>query len=271
MKKNIRIVIVAVISMLISSSAPTAFCEDSSADPINADRPGIADGSAVIGSSRLQIETGVQRESHHSATGSETDLLFPTLIRAGINDSLEMRVEGNSWQHARSWNNDGTSQSTAGVTPTSIGMKYHLSDPISSDTLSWGIIGRVFPTWGSKNFKTKTTTYDARLAADWAITPDLSLNPNIGIAHYEDDAGKAFTAGLYAATLGYNITPLLNVFIDTGLQGPEAQHGKTSIIYDTGIAFLVTNWLQLDTSIGWGDNGSTPPSVFWSAGISARF
>jgi hypothetical protein len=83
--------------------------------------------------------------------------------------------------------------------------------------VSLGTIVRVFPAWGTSEFRPQHTTGDIRLVADWKLTPDkLSLNPNIGIARYEDDEGKLFTTGLYALTLSYQPTEHWNPFIDVG-------------------------------------------------------
>lgn len=44
---------------------------------INADRPGIADGSTVIGSHRIQIESGLQEEFRRDGDSHEHTLFFP--------------------------------------------------------------------------------------------------------------------------------------------------------------------------------------------------
>src|SRR6266852_6252827 len=58
-------------------------------DLINPDRPGIADGSTVIGKGRFQIETGVQGEFRSDGRATDHTLFTPTLIRIGINDKWE--------------------------------------------------------------------------------------------------------------------------------------------------------------------------------------
>src|SRR4029453_16653233 len=66
-------------------------------DLINPDRPGIADGSTVVGSKTLQIETGIQLEFRRSADNREHTLFFPTLIRFGFGSHWEARIEGNTF------------------------------------------------------------------------------------------------------------------------------------------------------------------------------
>src|SRR5205814_6806904 len=90
----------------------------------------------------------------------------------------------------------------------------------------------------------------------------LELNPNIGVGRFEDDQGKAFTAGLFAVTLNYLPTKKLNPFLDLGVQTPETTNGNSAVIYDTGVAYILGHNLQLDVSIGSGARGSTPPHPF---------
>lgn len=100
----------------------------------------------------------------------------------------------------------------------------------------------------------------------------MSLNPNAGIATYEDDEGRRFTAGLFAATFGYvNGAGTINPFIDLAVQVPETSGGRSSVIVDGGVAYLPGRNLQIDISVGRGAGGRTPPAWFVSAGISVRF
>src|ERR1044072_6515329 len=53
-------------------------------DLINADRPGIADGSNAIGAGMFQIESGIQQEFRRSGDSREHTLFVPTLLRFGV-------------------------------------------------------------------------------------------------------------------------------------------------------------------------------------------
>ena len=52
-------------AVLIVSLAMLGLSCPALADDANPDRPGIADGSSVVGASRFQVESGVQREQRH--------------------------------------------------------------------------------------------------------------------------------------------------------------------------------------------------------------
>ncbi|MFX8082900.1 hypothetical protein ABTK87_19340, partial [Acinetobacter baumannii] len=84
---------------------------------INADRPGIADGSNVIGPRRFQIEIGGQWERHDSDGAKDRRFLGPSLLRFGISNQWEMRIETPA-AYAFA---DADGQRNVGYSPTSLG------------------------------------------------------------------------------------------------------------------------------------------------------
>jgi hypothetical protein len=244
--------------------------EPADQDFINPDRPGIADGSNVVGRGRFQAETGIQQEFRRDGESREHTLFAPTLLRFGIGSRWEARVEGNTFTSVRTFDPTTETSRSSGFAPISIGVKYHIQDSDGVGHPSLGTIFRIFPESGSGDFHSNHVTADLRLAADWDFAPKLSLNPNVGIARYEDNQGQPFVAGLFALTLNYLPTKKFNPFIDMGLQAPEERDGKSSLIFDTGVAYIVGHNIQLDASIGEGAHGRTPPRPFLSAGFSIR-
>jgi hypothetical protein len=240
-------------------------------DYANPDRPGIADGSNVVGPGRFQIETGIQQEFRHADGTGDRRIFVPSLLRLGLTEELEARVETNAYTWERTSDPSTSVARTEGGTPISLGLKYHFQDSDGISQPSVATILRVFAPSGSGDFRTRHATGDFRFAADWDFAPSFSLNPNIGLGIYEGADGRLFTAGLFAATLNYNPSKQLNLFVDTGVQSPEERNGATSVIYDAGIAYLINPDVQLDLSVGTGGGGRTTPHPFLSAGISKRF
>lgn len=240
-------------------------------DYISPDRPGLAEGSSVVGAGRFQIETGVQQEYRRGAERSRA-IFVPTLLRFGLNDRLEVRIEGNTYSWKQQRDPSQGVMTGDGTAPTSIGVKYNLVQPDGAARPSVGAILRVFPPSGSGMFRTLHTTGDLRLVADWDFASQWSLNPNLGAAVYEDDATqKTYAAGLFAMTLNYNPSKVLNFFVDTSIQYPDSKNGRTAMIVDIGTAVLVGRNTQLDLSVGWGALGRTVPKLFLAAGVSQRF
>jgi Putative MetA-pathway of phenol degradation len=185
---------------------------------------------------------------------------------------LEARIEGNTFTRVTNSDSVNVSDHTSGFAPTSIGFKYQIYERNGVHNASVGTIVRVFPAWGSKEFRPQHTTGDIRLAADWTFAPrfKLSMNPNIGVGRYEDDHDRLFNAALFAVTLNYLPTRKLNPFIDIGVQSPEASEGKSAAILDEGVAYTIGRSLEIDASIGTRVHGMTAPQPFVAFGISWR-
>ena len=241
-------------------------------DTIQTDRPGIADGSTVIGPGRFQAEVGVQREYRGGAHSDERTLYIPTLLRFGIDKRWEARIETNGYSRDRSFAAGAGVSHAEGYSPISLGAKWQFQDA-NNDTRkpSLGIIGRVFVPSGSSDFRSKRLTTDLRLAADHQLSEKWSLNWNVGMALYEDDGGDTFGAGLAAATISYAVNKRLTAFFDAGLQGPERRQGGVALIVDGGAMYLLNKDTQIDFGIGPGVTGKTVPDLFWTAGVSHRF
>lgn len=219
---------------------------------INADRPGIADSSGVVGPGVFQLEFGLERD--HGSDGRSIGT--PLLLRYGVSKALELRVEGDGYIHA---------PGASGFAPVSIGAKYHFAD-----APSLGVIAGISLPSGTGAQRSHTTNGDVVLTADINIGEKWSLNPNIGGVSQDDGEGR-FTAGIAALTVQYNVSDRTNVFVDGAAQTPERRRGGSSLIGDAGAAWIVGRDTQFDVSIGWGAHGTTPPSVFIGAGVSRRF
>jgi len=267
LKTGARAAMLLCVALLLSARRGRAETPEPEADAINPDRPGIADGSAVVGRAHVEVETGLQLEWREN----ERSLLFPTLLRLGLGDHLEARLEGNTYTRLRVAQAGSEAAVSDGMAPLSLGLKAHFQDSHGAHRPSLGAILRVFPSSGSGEFHTRHGTGDLRLAADWDFAPKLSLNPNIGIAVVEDESGKAFGALLSALTLTFAPKSRVGFFVDGALQSPEQLHGRSVVIYDAGATFVLGRDVQLDVSAGAGAAGTTPPHPFVAAGFSRRF
>ena len=257
------------VAALVGCPAAAAAKQIAQTDPdlINADRPGIADGSGLIARGQLQIEIGFQREFRDNAGTKTRTSFLPALVRVGMSRRFEGRVETNAytWLEAT----DATSVShSSGWASASLGLKYRVYDANESHRPSVGAIVRVFPSSGSTEFGTGHVTADARLAADFSLSRTLSVNPNVGIARYEGANGQTFAAALFAATLSYQPSERINPFIDIAFQSPADAGASASVILDVGLGYIIGRNLQLDVSVGTGTSGAARPFV--SFGMSVR-
>jgi Putative MetA-pathway of phenol degradation len=229
-------------------------------DPIAADRPGLADSSSVVGHGRLQVETGLQWEQR----GEEHSLFLPTLLRVGVGDRFEARVEGNTLSMLSV---DGARET--GLAPTSFGLKTLLRSA-HERTPSVGVIGRFYPASGSGVFAAGEPAADGRVALDWNLSERWSFEANGGVGWYEGDPDSHFMAALLAATLSYQSSPRLSWFADSGAQLPEVERGSSAVILDGGLAWAPKpNW-QFDISAGTRAHGDTAAKPFVAVGVAYR-
>jgi hypothetical protein len=254
---------------LHAQAAEVQMPDTTQCDPINPDRPGIADGSHVIGAGRLQLEAGYLQERHPEDDAIRRLSFVPALLRIGLSSRVEARLESNSFSHERVSSPFGTVSTSTGLSPLYLGGKVVLFESAGDSALSVATIVRVAPPSGSDEFRTEQTTGDVRVVADWQFTPTLSLNPNVGWAEYED-SGERFGTALGALTLSWQPTPKWNPFVDVAYQSREEREGTWAMIVDAGVSYLVACDLALDLSAGQNVHGFTSPKPFVAAGISVR-
>jgi Putative MetA-pathway of phenol degradation len=261
----------ALIAAAAALLCATALFAQSDEDLINPDRPGIADGSQTVKHGTFQVELGAERDHQVQGGADDVTLSTPLLLRYGLTDAFELRVETSGFERDTTTTIFGGDRNTAsGLAPISAGFKFHFLDEDQKiHRPSLGVIGRIFAPSGSRDLRSHETTADIRLAADLDLSDRWAINPNIGVASYVD--GGRYTAALAALTVQYNFTKKLNAFVDGGFQSPEQKRGKASLLLDTGAAWIIGTNTQLDFSIGWSARGETVPNVFVSAGVSERF
>ncbi|MBW8770835.1 MAG: transporter [Gemmatimonadetes bacterium] len=243
--------------------------DTSQCDLIDADRPGIADGSHVIGAGQLQLETGYLRERHPEENVRRRLTFVPTLLRIGLTSRVEARLEGNTFSREHLSATGGSATNT-GLSPLFLGAKIVLYDPKQVGPLQVATIVRVAPPSGTDEFRTDRVTGDVRLVADWQFAPTLSLNPNVGWAQYEGDSGARYGTAIGYLTLSWQPTSRWNPFVDVAYQSREDAGGTWAAIADAGVSWLVGCDLALDLSAGQNLHGFTAPKPFVAAGISVR-
>jgi len=252
------------------TTAQRATVDTSQCDLIDSDRPGLADGSHVIGAGQIQLETGYQQERHRDE-GVVSHLSFaPTLLRLGLSSRVEARVESNAYDRARVSAANGSATTTGGFAPVFLGVKVVLYDPKQVGPLQVATIVRIAPPSGTDGFKSDRATADIRAVADWQFTPRLSLNPNVGYGAYEGSDGTLVKTALGALTLTWQPAPRWNPFVDVAYSSREDAGGTWAMIADAGVAYIIGCDLQLDFSAGQNLHGVTAPKPFVAAGVSVR-
>ena len=252
------------------TTTQSATADTSQCNLIDADRPGLADGSHVIGAGQIQLETAYQQERHRDDDVPSRLSFAPTLLRVGLTSRVEARIESSTYARQRFSPPDGSATTSSGFTPIFFGAKIVLYDPNQSGPLQVATIVRVAPPSGSDDFKSDRTAGDVRLVADWQFAPTLSLNPNVGYGGYQGSDGTLVNTALAALTLTWQPTPRWNPFVDAAYASREDAGRGWAMIADAGVAYILGCNLKLDVTVGQGLHGVTQPKPFVAAGVSVR-
>lgn len=238
-------------------------------DALVTDRPDAAEASATVGKNRFQIESSFQFGQDQAAGTTTRNYSFPTLLRYGIIDALELRVEtevgtfqtDNSGAAAQRGFNDvafglkANFTENQGLVP-SFGLLGHLNVPIGNDTFSSNGVEPIF-----------------KALADWELGAGFGLGTNVGVdLPVRDAAGDKFGRFIYAAALGRAIpgtSDRLGAFIEAAGAVPLKQAKAQEHTFDTGLKFLITPNLQVDTVVQIGLNDDAADLALGS-GLSWR-
>jgi hypothetical protein len=243
-------------------------------DTISTDRPSVAESSQVVGKGRVQLETGVQWDRQRDDTLHERTLYTPTLLRIGVGESTELRIEtdGRTIVHDAD-PATGAHTVTAGYADTELGVKWHLKDQQQDRQMSQPSLGvllhAVLPS-GSRELRGHGLRPSLRLSAEWELPHGLSLGLMPGLAIDSDDKGARFGYGILAASLGKEFNQRLHGFAE--LAAPRiarASHGGTDAVVDTGLTYLLNKDVQVDAMVVHGLNRRTP-DLSLAVGLSVR-
>lgn len=254
-------------ALLLVLAMPAARADD---DTINPDRPNVANSSQVVGNSRVQLEIGAQWDRQRDDGVHSRTLSTPTLLRIGLNDTVELRVEtdGRSIEHDTD-PSTGAHATSAGWTDTAVGFKWHFLDGDGAKP-SLGLIGEVALPTGSSALRGKGARPELDLPAEWDLGHDWSLAVMPGVGSDSDDNGSRYGYGLFAASVGKAFTERAHGFVELAApQIARAAHGGNQTIVDAGLSWLVNKDCQLDAMVVHGLNKNTP-DLSLAFGLSVR-
>lgn len=232
-------------------------------EPMATDRPDVVESSNVVGKGRFQIETSFASESNKVAGVKTTTRMTPTLLRYGITENTELRLETDGFLR------EGDERGFADV---SLGLKWHTHDgDDASGKPSLGWLFHADLDSGSSAFRGHGVRPSVRMVAEWELPQDWSLGVMPGLLRDTNDAGEHYVAGSLAVVLGKSWTDKFRTFVEVaGHQLTSAKNGGSVVTYDVGMAYLITPTMQVDTAVSIGANQYSPDRQ-WTVGFSIKF
>jgi len=239
-------------------------------DPIIPDRPNVANSSQVVGGSRVQLEIGVNWDRQRDDDLHERTLTTPTLLRIGLSETTELRVEtdGRSIEHDVD-PATGARTTIAGWEATSIGFKWHVADA-EGNRPALGLIGKAALPTGSTALRARGIRPQLVLAAEWDLPKGWSLAVTPGAGADVDEHDARYGYAILAASLGKKFTQHAQGFFEVAApQIASASHGGSQAQVDAGVSWLLNKNCQLDAMVVHGLNKNTP-NLGLAFGLSLR-
>lgn len=243
--------------LVLCALALPLFCAAAEPDDwISTDRPDFVDSPEVLGKGRVQLETGIQQSKDERST--------PLLLRVGVSDRLELRLETDGRvtdrsdpAHPGGWGDSGLS------------VKWQLNEG-KDGTPTVGLIPQLDFATGSRGFKGNGTRPSLRMPMEWELPHDLSLGVMPGLYRDRDDNGRHYTTGMFGVTLAKGLSERADVFVEVSTPRiAHARDGGTQASFDFGGGYSLTRDLRLDTGFMVGLNRYTPNLAF-TVGLSVR-
>ena len=240
-------------------------------DEIATDRPDFVESSNVVGKGRFQIETSFAVDRNKADGVKDKAYSTPTLLRYGISDAWEIRLETDGRMRATTTDLASGARSTdSGYGDVSLGVKWHIADENGASP-SMGVLAHVDLDTGSAPFRAQGKGGSLRLAAEWEFADDWSLGVMPGLAWLPNDNGDRHTTGIFGIVLGKGWTDQLRTFVEYSDEKiARARDGGTISTLDVGVAYLLTKTVQIDTALSRGLNSRTP-DWSWTVGLSMKF
>lgn len=232
---------------------------------IESDRPDLSESASSVEPGYFQIETGFEirnstDEINNIDLNSRELSLLSTLIRYGIYDGIELRLEAGYLVQKISPLQSGDLE---GINDLSFGTKIELVQDNSGLPDAAILIHFDLPL-GNENFKPEKVEPELILALEHALSERFDMAYNFG-GNWDSENEKIIF--FYAAAVETPLTDKLGAFAE--FFGEAASGISFTKNIDAGLTYLIENNFQADISAGINFN-QPENNWFWGLGISFR-
>jgi hypothetical protein len=235
------------------------------------DRPDISESSEVVGAGRFQIETSMAWQRNKLAGVRERLTTTPTLLRYGLDDTLELRIETEGYSRLRT-DGGGGATTHSGMADMALGLKWHTRDGDEVNgqpSVAWLLHADLAS--GKTPFRGQGVRPSLRVVGEWELPDDWSVGVMPGLFVERNDLGKRYLGGLVAVTVGKAFSSAFRGYIELAAEQLAApRNGGNSISMDGGVAYLLTPSMQVDASVKCGLSHAAPDASA-ALGFSVKF
>ncbi|QGZ39006.1 outer membrane putative beta-barrel porin/alpha-amylase [Pseudoduganella flava] len=226
-------------------------------EDIATDRPDFVESSNVVGKGRVQIETGFALERNRDAGLKERTTTTPTLLRVGVSDTVELRLETDGRERYRADSIDGHERAH-GWADDALGVKWHVRDA-GQGWPSLGVLLHADIDSGSAAFRGEGVRPSLRVSAEWELPHGFDLGVMPGLIRERSPDGGHAVNGIFGIVLGKALTDRVRTFVE--LAAPRIARGRdggTQATFDVGGSWVIARDWQVDALLARGVNSRTP-------------
>ncbi|MHB2020547.1 MAG: transporter family protein [Candidatus Xenobia bacterium] len=225
----------------VESQQPEEHAEEEEKDLFDfTERPEIGIPSYSVEKGWTQLETGFATQSFKG--GGSNLFLFNALLRYGVSDNLELRIQS-------SYN---SLAGVSGIGDTSVGAKWNFKQGHNS----LGLIGNVLIPSSTAPFRNAGTVPQLIFAQDIEIGEKGVLGYNIGAQSPVDPiTGVRFVQGLFSEYYAWQIAPHTGAFFEFAVFTPATFGGVTLQELNGGLTYIIGRNTELDLGVIKGMSG----------------
>jgi len=233
---------------------------------IQTDRPSISNSTSTVPPGALQIEGGVEYSLSRVSGPDERQFVLSAMLRAGLTDRLEVRLDGAPLVRLRGAEND------TGFGDPTLGVKYRFLDAREG---SWwpslGLLPFVKLPIARAPIGSERVDFGLTGLASVDLPWQLGLDANVGLSAIGQSKRDAFLLQEVAsASLSRQLGERWSTYVEVFYSSP-AERGAPDIVgFDAGIQFFVMRRVALDAAAETSLGGSGPGYAV-RAGVSVRF
>lgn len=230
-------------------------------EPISTDRPDQTESAQLVPAGMVQVEGGATMASTHDA---RTSSYGEMLVRAGVHDAIELRVEPFTYT---SVSRSGAPEA-GGVEDLALGVKVPLfrRDSASRFVPDISVIAATSVPTGARTVRADGAQPEAVLAAEWSLAERLSFGSNLTMRRGRTEGERYWERGA-STTFGFALGERTGMYAEwfavRDTRDPAAVH-----VLNSGITCKLSNDFQLDARIGRGNRDS---GTFGGIGFARRW
>lgn len=249
------------VGLVILSACATVSKVENPAPTIEADRPDFTESPETVPPGSIQAEGGYTYSRDESSTSQSIGELL-VRVPGGIRAELRFGLNSYSIQHA-------AGLVRRGFQDIAVGTKVRLIDREErSPVPNLSIIALSTLPTGQQGIGSGAMQPTVKLALSWQLSERFSLQSNVNYS-YAIEGGTRFSQWASSTSLGTDITPRLETFVEWFGVSPVSLGARRADYLNTGAAMKFGGSLRLDARIG--TNARTTRSYFAGVGIARRW